>query len=42
MFECVEILLQEDNLITLKGNHDDWFADFLRTESIRVIGFMVA
>lgn len=31
VFECVEILLRVDNLIALKGNHDDWFNDFLRT-----------
>src|SRR5690606_29767384 len=33
VFECVEILLQVNNLIALKGNHDDWFVDFLRTDS---------
>lgn len=26
------MLLQVDNLIALKGNHDDWFVDFLRTD----------
>src|SRR5690606_33663276 len=31
VFECVKILLQVNNLIALKGNHDDWFDDFLRT-----------
>lgn len=31
VFECVEILLQVNNLIALKGNHDDWFRDFLQT-----------
>lgn len=33
VFDCVEILLQVDNLIALKGNHDDWFTDFLRTDA---------
>lgn len=32
VYECVEILLQVENLIALKGNHDDWFDDFLRTD----------
>ena len=31
VFECVEILLQVKNLIAIKGNHDDWFDNFLRT-----------
>jgi serine/threonine protein phosphatase 1 len=31
VYECVEILLQMKNLITLKGNHDDWFLEFIRT-----------
>lgn len=31
VFECVEILLGIDNLIALRGNHDDWFNDFLAT-----------
>lgn len=30
-FECVEELLKIKNLIALKGNHDDWFLDFIRT-----------
>jgi serine/threonine protein phosphatase 1 len=31
VFECVEELLKIKNLIALKGNHDDWFLDFIRT-----------
>ena len=32
VFECVETLLQIDNLIALKGNHDDYFDRFLHTD----------
>jgi serine/threonine protein phosphatase 1 len=31
VFECVEELFKIKNLIALKGNHDDWFLDFIRT-----------
>lgn len=31
VFECVEDLLKIKNLIALKGNHDDWFLEFIRT-----------
>ena len=31
VFECVEELLKIKKLIQLKGNHDDWFLQFLRT-----------
>src|SRR5690606_31149154 len=33
VLECVEILLQVDKLIALKGNLDDWLDDFLRTDT---------
>lgn len=33
VFECVEELLKIRRLIQLKGNHDDWFIQFLRTGS---------
>ena len=29
VYECVEELLKIKNLIAIKGNHDDWFNDFL-------------
>lgn len=29
VYECVEELLKVKNLIALKGNHDDWFNDFI-------------
>ncbi len=31
VYECVETLLQVKNLIALKGNHDDWFGQFIET-----------
>ncbi len=31
VYACVEILLRVKNLIALKGNHDDWFLEFIRT-----------
>lgn len=30
-FECVEELLKIKNCIAIKGNHDDWFLEFIRT-----------
>jgi serine/threonine protein phosphatase 1 len=30
-YTCVEILLRVKNLVALKGNHDDWFLEFVRT-----------
>lgn len=30
-YECVEMLLSIPKLIALKGNHDDWFCDFITT-----------
>lgn len=30
VYECVEELLKIKNLITIKGNHDDWFLDWLK------------
>ncbi len=30
-YECVEYLLKVPGLIALKGNHDDWFCDFIKT-----------
>ncbi len=32
VYECVEELLSVKNLIALKGNHDDWFDEFIKTE----------
>ena len=31
VYECVEELLKIKNLISIKGNHDDWFKEFLIT-----------
>lgn len=31
VYECVETLLSIPNLISIKGNHDDWFYQFLST-----------
>jgi len=31
-FECVEELLKIKHLIALKGNHDDWFDEFAKTD----------
>lgn len=31
VYECVEELLSCKNLISLKGNHDDWFAKWIQT-----------
>ncbi|MBO9203394.1 MULTISPECIES: metallophosphoesterase [Niastella] len=31
VFDCVEELLKIKILIAIKGNHDDWFLDFIRT-----------
>jgi len=31
-FECVEELLKIKNLIAIKGNHDDWFNEFINTD----------
>lgn len=33
VFECVEMLLGVKNLIAIKGNHDDWFQEFIVTGS---------
>ncbi|WP_343668426.1 metallophosphoesterase [Chitinophaga sp.] len=32
VYECVECLLKIRHLIALKGNHDDWFEDFIKTD----------
>ncbi|WP_029274548.1 metallophosphoesterase [Pedobacter borealis] len=32
VYEVVEELLKIENLIAIKGNHDDWFAEFIRTD----------
>ncbi|MNX93643.1 hypothetical protein D3C86_1258350 [compost metagenome] len=32
VFECVEELLKIKNLISIKGNHDAWFLQFLETD----------
>jgi serine/threonine protein phosphatase 1 len=31
-FECVEELLKIKHLIAIKGNHDDWFDEFIKTD----------
>jgi serine/threonine protein phosphatase 1 len=31
-FECIEELLKINNLIALKGNHDDWLDEFAQTD----------
>src|ERR1700733_8341028 len=31
VYECVETLLQLPNLIAIKGNHDEWFLEFIET-----------
>jgi serine/threonine protein phosphatase 1 len=31
VYECVETLLRVKHLIALKGNHDDWFQEFIQT-----------
>lgn len=31
VYECVEELLSFKNLISIRGNHDQWFLDFLKT-----------
>lgn len=33
VYECVEELLSIKNLIAIKGNHDDWFNEFLTKQS---------
>jgi serine/threonine protein phosphatase 1 len=32
-YECVELLLSCKNLISIKGNHDDWWLEYLHTGS---------
>ncbi|SEN08943.1 serine/threonine protein phosphatase 1 [bacterium A37T11] len=32
VYECVETLLTVINLIAIKGNHDDWFCEFISTD----------
>jgi serine/threonine protein phosphatase 1 len=32
VYECVEELLSIKNLISIKGNHDDWFLEWLKTD----------
>lgn len=31
VYECVELLLKIKNRIDIKGNHDDWFLEFIET-----------
>lgn len=31
VFECIELLIGIDNLIAIKGNHDEWFLEFIKT-----------
>lgn len=32
VYECVEELLKIKNLIAIKGNHDEWFNEFIQTD----------
>jgi serine/threonine protein phosphatase 1 len=32
VYECIEELLKIRHLISLKGNHDDWFNEFIKTD----------
>ncbi|PSK90840.1 serine/threonine protein phosphatase 1 [Taibaiella chishuiensis] len=32
VYECVEELLKINNLISIKGNHDEWFREFIETD----------
>lgn len=32
VYDCVEMLLKVKNLIAIKGNHDDWFLEFISTD----------
>lgn len=32
VYECVEELLKINNLIAIRGNHDDWFNEFITTD----------
>lgn len=31
VYDCVELLLKIPNLVSIKGNHEDWFLEFIRT-----------
>lgn len=31
-FECVEELLKIKNLVAIRGNHDQWFYEFIQTD----------
>lgn len=31
VYECVDMLLKVKNLVAIKGNHDDWFQEFIST-----------
>ena len=31
VYECVELLLKIENLIAIRGNHDEWFNEFIQT-----------
>lgn len=39
VYECVEELLSIPNLIAIKGNHDDWFNEYL-LYGVHPVGFM--
>ncbi len=32
VYDCIEKLLKIKNLIAIKGNHDDWFKEFIETD----------
>jgi serine/threonine protein phosphatase 1 len=31
VYDCVEVLLKIPNLVSIRGNHEDWFLEFIRT-----------
>jgi serine/threonine protein phosphatase 1 len=42
VFECVGELLKIPHLVPLKGNHDDWFDEFCKTDFHPYFWTMVA
>jgi serine/threonine protein phosphatase 1 len=32
VYECVEALMEIKHLVAIKGNHDDWFNTFIKTD----------
>lgn len=31
VYECVELLMKIDNLVAIRGNHDEWFNEYIQT-----------